>query len=173
MNRLARQIAALRMQAQGNNDSNATSSQAPTNASNDTAATATAPAPATRPVPSSSSSRVAVAAPLTSRVTASTAGDPSTEVIMEALRKENETLRNRLVKMERDWRQEMRLNEIYREELIRHRRRVRIGHGSRFSYIMTKYLNMSCLEFLITAWNFCRQPHWRSGPIFTTYTPSQ
>lgn len=122
MNRLARQIAALRMQAQANNDANASSSQTNAN-TNDTAETA-----ATRPIPSTSSPRVAVAAPLTSRVNASTAGDPSTEVIMEALRKENETLRNRLVKMERDWRQETRLNEIYREELISHRRRVRMDN---------------------------------------------
>ena len=51
--------------------------------------------------------------------------DPSTEILLAALRKENETLRNRLTGMERDYVRVTRLNEIYREELIEHRRRVR------------------------------------------------
>lgn len=53
---------------------------------------------------------------------------------MEALRKENETLRNRLEKMERDWRQarETRLNEIYREELISHRQRLLMDNNLAF-----------------------------------------
>lgn len=50
---------------------------------------------------------------------------PSTDIILEALRRENEQLRTRVVDMERDYVKIMRLNEIYREELIDHRRRVR------------------------------------------------
>jgi len=50
---------------------------------------------------------------------------PSTDVVLEALRRENEQLRSRVADMERDYVKLMRLNEIYREELIDHRRRVR------------------------------------------------
>jgi len=49
---------------------------------------------------------------------------PSTDILLEALRRENEQLRNRLTDMERDYVRLMRLNEIYREELIDHRRRM-------------------------------------------------
>ena len=49
---------------------------------------------------------------------------PSTDIVLEALRRENEQLRSRVVSMERDYVKLMRLNEIYREELIDHRRRV-------------------------------------------------
>lgn len=49
---------------------------------------------------------------------------PSADVMIEALRRENEQLRNRLVDTERDYIRIFRLNEIYREELIDHRRRV-------------------------------------------------
>lgn len=49
---------------------------------------------------------------------------PSSEVMLEAMRRENEQLRNRLVDTERDYIRISRLNEIYREELIDHRRRV-------------------------------------------------
>ncbi|KAG7097849.1 hypothetical protein E1B28_005164 [Marasmius oreades] len=50
--------------------------------------------------------------------------DPTTEVMLEALRRENETLRNRLAEYERDYMRLSRLNEIYREELIEHRSRL-------------------------------------------------
>lgn len=50
--------------------------------------------------------------------------DPSTEILLEALKRENEGLRNRLVATERDYVRITRLNEIYREELIQHRHRV-------------------------------------------------
>ena len=40
------------------------------------------------------------------------------------MRHENEQLRNRLVDTERDYVRIARLNEIYREELLEHRRRV-------------------------------------------------
>lgn len=46
-------------------------------------------------------------------------------MLLDALKKENENLRTRLVAAERDYIRVMRLNEIYREELIEHRRRVR------------------------------------------------
>lgn len=46
------------------------------------------------------------------------------EVVLEALRRENEALRSRLTDAERDYIRMTRLNEIYREELIDHRRRV-------------------------------------------------
>lgn len=49
---------------------------------------------------------------------------PNSEVMLEAMRRENEQLRNRLVDTEREYIRVMRLNEIYREELIDHRRRV-------------------------------------------------
>ncbi|KAL4078120.1 hypothetical protein V8B97DRAFT_1213290 [Scleroderma yunnanense] len=49
---------------------------------------------------------------------------PSTEVLLEAMRRENEQLRNRLVDTERDYVRVARLNEIYREELLEHRRRL-------------------------------------------------
>jgi hypothetical protein len=49
---------------------------------------------------------------------------PSSEDVLEAMRRENEHLRNRLVDTEREFIRITRLNEIYREELIQHRRRV-------------------------------------------------
>ena len=49
---------------------------------------------------------------------------PTPEAMMDAMRKENEALRNKLVDMERDYVRIARLNEVYREELIDHRRRV-------------------------------------------------
>jgi hypothetical protein len=54
--------------------------------------------------------------------------DPSGESMLEAMRRENEQLRNRLVDTERDYIRISRLNEIYREELIEHRRRVSWGY---------------------------------------------
>lgn len=50
--------------------------------------------------------------------------DPTFETMLEALRRENEQLRNRLVSTETNYVRVTRLNEIYREELIGHRRRV-------------------------------------------------
>ncbi|KAM6492617.1 hypothetical protein JOM56_012341 [Amanita muscaria] len=49
---------------------------------------------------------------------------PSAETMFEAMRRENEQLRNRLAETERDYIRMKRLNEIYREELIEHRRRL-------------------------------------------------
>lgn len=45
-------------------------------------------------------------------------------MMLEAMRRENEHLRNKLVDTERDYIRISRLNEIYREELIVHRGRV-------------------------------------------------
>ncbi|CCM01229.1 uncharacterized protein FIBRA_03277 [Fibroporia radiculosa] len=53
-----------------------------------------------------------------------TPADPSPELMLDAMRRENEQLRNRLVDTERDYIRITRLNEIYREELIEHRRRL-------------------------------------------------
>ncbi|KAF8268324.1 hypothetical protein EI94DRAFT_1800559 [Lactarius quietus] len=49
---------------------------------------------------------------------------PSSEDMLEAMRRENEQLRSRLVDTEREFIRISRLNEIYREELIQHRRRL-------------------------------------------------
>lgn len=50
--------------------------------------------------------------------------EPNAEIMLEAMRRENEQLRARLVDTERDYIRITRLNEVYREELIEHRRRV-------------------------------------------------
>ena len=50
--------------------------------------------------------------------------EPTTEMMLDAMRRENEQLRTRLIETERDYIRVTRLNEIYREELIEHRRRV-------------------------------------------------
>ncbi|KAI0711416.1 hypothetical protein C8Q76DRAFT_592509, partial [Earliella scabrosa] len=51
-------------------------------------------------------------------------GDPTSDMILDALRRENEALRSRLVETEQDFIRISRLNEVYREELIQHRRRL-------------------------------------------------
>lgn len=52
--------------------------------------------------------------------------EPTTEMMLDAVRRENEQLRERLINTERDYIRISRLNEIYREELIEHRRRVSV-----------------------------------------------
>lgn len=59
--------------------------------------------------------------------------EPTAEIMLEAMRRENEQLRNRLVDTERDYIRITRLNEIYREELIEHRRRVSAVHTLLFN----------------------------------------
>ena len=67
--------------------------------------------------------------------------EPSPEVMLEAMRRENEQLRNRLTDTEREFVRISRLNDIYREELIEHRTKVSLifffsnkpGIGSRAS----------------------------------------
>lgn len=80
---------------------------------------------------------------------------PNTEAMLEALRRENENLRNRLVDTERDYVRLTRLNEVYREELIDHRRRVS-AHLIFYFFIR---LVKQCLTFqsLFEAWSACRQ----------------
>lgn len=50
--------------------------------------------------------------------------NPSADITTNALRRENEMLRNRLVDTEREFVRMVRLNDVYREELIELRRRV-------------------------------------------------
>jgi len=50
--------------------------------------------------------------------------NPSADVTVNALRRENEMLRNRLVDIEREFARMIRVNDVYREELIELRRRV-------------------------------------------------
>lgn len=52
---------------------------------------------------------------------------PSVDVMLEAMRRENEQLRTRLVDTERDYVRISRLNDIYREELLELRRRVSVS----------------------------------------------
>lgn len=68
--------------------------------------------------------------PVETRFTATNGNilEPSPEMMLEAMRRENEQLRNRLVETERDYVRITRLNEIYREELIEHRGRVSLCH---------------------------------------------
>jgi hypothetical protein len=61
---------------------------------------------------------------LTGFINNGNASTPSAEIMLDAMRRENEQLRNRLVDTERDYIRISRLNDIYREELIEHRRRV-------------------------------------------------
>ena len=51
----------------------------------------------------------------------------SFETMLETLRQENEQLRNRLLSAERNYIRATHLNDIYREELIDRRRRVRVS----------------------------------------------
>ena len=100
MNRLARELAALRMRQQQSTQ---------TRVNGDSSSVSTSP---------------------TLLNGSSGAVDPSTEVLLAALKKENESLRSRLVTAERDFIRVTRTNETYREELIELRRRVRcLNHG--------------------------------------------
>jgi len=55
---------------------------------------------------------------------------PNPDAILEALRRENESLRRRVNEMERDYVRVTRLNDIYREELIEHRGRLGLSVDS-------------------------------------------
>ena len=76
--------------------------------------------------------------------------DPSADVLLETLRRENEQLRNKLVDTERDFVRISRLNDIYREELIEHRRRV---------CFFRSHTNDSLADLLI-AWDTYRYSDW-------------
>ena len=120
MNRLARELAGLRMRQQQQTP------QPNGGSRNDDGA-----GPSSHPH-SQSQSQSAVGGPIGSSASASTSvtrfdalyPDPSPSIILDALKKENESLRTRLVDMEREQGHLKRVNEVYREELIQHRRRV-------------------------------------------------
>lgn len=50
--------------------------------------------------------------------------NPCNDALLDALKRENAQLRNRLVETEQAYTRISRTNELYREELIDHRRRV-------------------------------------------------
>lgn len=109
VNRLNREISALRRQA----------AQASASASGGEHATGTGTGRAMASgVPSSESARAPV-------LSGNDPTAPSFDVMLEAMRRENEQLRTRLVDTERDYVRISRLNDIYREELLDLRRRVR------------------------------------------------
>jgi len=64
--------------------------------------------------------------------------DSGPETMIEAMRRENEQLRSKLVETERDYIRISRLNEIYREELIEHRTKVRV-YDAEYLYLMPLY----------------------------------
>lgn len=103
VNRLSRELSVLRAQAQAN-----TSGTGSGNGHGSTTA-------------SGASSPQVVRAPFLSGRDPTA---PSAEVMLEAMRRENEQLRTRLVDTERDYVRISRLNDIYREELLELRRRV-------------------------------------------------
>jgi hypothetical protein len=51
---------------------------------------------------------------------------PQPVMLIEAMRLENAQLRNRVVDLERDFLRVSRVNDVYRQELLEHRRRVRL-----------------------------------------------
>ena len=126
MNRLARELAGLRMRQQQQTP------QPNGGSRNDDGA-----GPSSHPH-SQSQSQSAVGGPIGSSASASSPSvlpvtrfdalypDPSPSIILDALKKENETLRAKLADMEREQGNLKRINEIYREELIDHRARVRV-----------------------------------------------
>lgn len=87
------------------------------------------------------------------------------------MRRENEQLRARLVDTERDYIRVTRLNEIYREELIEHRRRVSSHLVQSTSWPPLRTGHESYM-FLSSAWLARRQPHWFGipRPLLTAYS---
>ncbi|KAF5383144.1 hypothetical protein D9615_005016 [Tricholomella constricta] len=77
-------------------------------------------------------------------------GAPSAETMLEAMRRENEQLRSKLVETERDYIRISRLNEVYREELIDHRRR--LGIRSLLSTNTQKIVVSVLLKCLLTCY---------------------
>lgn len=71
---------------------------------------------------------------------------PNVGAMLEAMRKENESLRSRLVDTERDYVRITRLNDVYREELIEHRRRVCSP------FFLERCLVDLCLDSLVYLW---------------------
>lgn len=71
-------------------------------------------------------------------------------MMLEAMRRENEHLRNKLVDTERDYIRISRLNEIYREELIVHRRRVRFLRRCHIPFLWILIFS----SFSLTSWDY-------------------
>lgn len=86
--------------------------------------------------------------------------EPSTEMMLDAMRRENEALRGRLIETERDYIRISRLNEIYREELIEHRRRV----SYMLSLLYQRGSLLSVHADTLQAWTTRGQSH-RSCPV--------
>nr|GAT45284.1 predicted protein [Mycena chlorophos] len=84
--------------------------------------------------------------------------DPSLEIMLETLQRENQALRSRLVDTERDYVRMSRLNEIYREELLEHRNR--LG------------LPVDNLIGLASAEPFSQPTHQRAQSAFSSTTSS-
>ena len=82
---------------------------------------------------------------------------PSSEDMLEAMRRENEHLRNRLVDTEREFIRITRLNEIYREELIQHRRRVCIRPHYVYVLLLTFFRGAVYAPYIVRSPR--RQPH--------------
>jgi hypothetical protein len=95
-------------------------------------------------------------------LTGTSAPGPSVDILLESLRQENENLRLRFTDMERDYVRVVRLNEIYREELLEHRRRV------------SSLIYTSIQELMLTlAGSSGGQPRWpRWRPRTTSNTRS-
>lgn len=91
--------------------------------------------------------------------------DPGDHAIQEAMRRENEQLRARLIDTERDYIRISRLNEIYREELIEHRRRVSLSLSLRTLKLILFQLGMSVdnLIGLSSADPYAQPTHHRSS----------
>ena len=83
--------------------------------------------------------------------------DPEPSLLLDALRRENEELRARLGKVEKDYARVKRLNEVYREELIVRRGRVRFISLCLFSFPSTIIIN--CQRLCDTVGTASRQPH--------------
>ncbi|KLO14039.1 hypothetical protein SCHPADRAFT_915059 [Schizopora paradoxa] len=109
VNRLTRELFALKRRVRAQEEGENGGGGGPSGASSNGAS-----------VPSSSRASVTIASPTSPAEEV----DPSSAVLLAALRKENESLRTRLVVAEREYVRVRRLNEVYREELIEHRRRL-------------------------------------------------
>ncbi|KAJ6616519.1 hypothetical protein B0H10DRAFT_2037486 [Mycena sp. CBHHK59/15] len=94
VNRLARELSSLRLLAGGLNNTNNTNNGSSNGNGNGNGSTTVGPA------------------------------NPSAELMLAALQRENEALRARVADTERDYLRISRLNEIYREELLEHRNRL-------------------------------------------------
>ncbi|KAF8329427.1 uncharacterized protein EI90DRAFT_3145930 [Cantharellus anzutake] len=113
--RLSRQLTALRQAQQQQQQQQSTQGEASTSG----AGTSTLPPTSNRSALSTSRS-IPIVDPRY----------PDPDAILEALRRENESLRRRVNEMERDYVRVTRLNDIYREELIEHRRRLGLSVDS-------------------------------------------